>query len=491
MPTGFQVPTSDVESVVGIQFGIFSPEEIVKRSVVEVVSQSTYDGSEPKIGGLFDPRMGVLDNGKTCRSCGQTNHNCPGHFGHYRIARPVYFIQFLPYILNILRCICVRCSKLLIDKSTYKNLALRRGEARWREVLALCSNIHRCGQETEDGCGTLQPNRYVRDGIARIIAEWDELAGDEETKVGDQPAKKKTRQTLEVELVLRLFRQILDEDVDFMGLSRYWCRPEWMICTVLPIPPPQVRPSVVQDNNQRSEDDLTHKLFEIIKANKRLQEQIDKNGTRNMIDEWTNILQYHIATLIDNHIPGVAPSAQRGGRPLKSIQQRIGSKEGRVRYNIQGKRVEQSARSVITGDPNISIAEVGVPMKIAMNLTKPERVTHFNRDKLYKFVQNGSEVFPGAKSIIRADGRMISLKHVNTKEIVLYHGDIVNRHLMDGDIILFNRQPTLHRMSMMGHRVRVLPFNTFRLNVQVVRPYNADFDGDRILSPTGSRSQKL
>ena len=150
-----------------------------------------------------------------------------------------------------------------------------------------------------------------------------------------------------------------------------------------------------------------------------------------------------------------------------------------MRFNIQGKRVEQSARSVITGDPNISIAEVGVPMKIAMNLTRPEQVTKFNRDRLYKYVQNGADVFPGAKSVVRKDGRMISLKHVNTKEIELHYGDTVNRHLMDGDIILFNRQPTLHRMSMMGHRVRVLPYNTFRLNVLVTRPYNADFDGDK------------
>jgi DNA-directed RNA polymerase beta' subunit len=185
---------------------------------------------------------------------------------------------------------------------------------------------------------------------------------------------------------------------------------------------------------------------------------------------------------VDNKIQGVAPSAQRGGRPLKSIQQRIGSKEGRVRYNIQGKRVEQSARTVITPDPNLSIAEVGVPMKIAMNLSRPERVTPYNRDILYKYVQNGADVFPGAKSIIRSDGRMISLKHVNTKEIVLKNGDIVNRHLMDGDVILFNRQPTLHRMSMMGHRVRVLPYNTFRLNVSVCSAYNADFDGDKRLS---------
>jgi DNA-directed RNA polymerase II subunit RPB1 len=470
MPAGFNQPTSETETVVGIQFGIFSPDEIVRRSVVEITSQATYDGNEPKIGGLFDPRMGVLDNGKTCRSCGQTNHGCPGHFGHYRLARPVYFIQFIEKIRNVLRCVCIRCGKLLIDKKSHSRISKRSGESRWKLVLESCGKIHRCGQESEDGCGTLTPHRFVMEGIARIVAEWDVEQEDGSKKVVKQP--------LEVEYVQRIFKQITDEDVDFMGLSRYWCRPDWMICSVLPIPPPQVRPSVVQDNNQRSEDDLTHKLFEIIKANKKLQEQINKNANRNMIDEHTTLLQYHVATLVDNKIPGVAPSAQRGGRPLKSIQQRIGSKEGRVRYNIQGKRVEQSARSVITGDPNISIAEVGVPEKIAINLTRPEKVTKFNIERLYKYVQNGADTFPGAKSIVRKDGRMISLKHVNTKEIVLYKGDTVNRHLMDGDIILFNRQPTLHRMSMMGHRVRVLPYNTFRLNVLVTRPYNADKPGN-------------
>jgi DNA-directed RNA polymerase II subunit RPB1 len=285
-------------------------------------------------------------------------------------------------------------------------------------------------------------------------------------------------QDLEVEYVHRLFRRITDEDVDFMGLSRYWCRPDWMICTVLPIPPPQVRPSVVQDNNQRSEDDLTHKLFEIIKSDKTLQQKIENNASRDVIEVCSNVVQYHIATLVNNQIPGVAPSAQRSGRPLKSIQDRLGSKEGRIRFNIQGKRVEFSARSVITPDPNISIQELGVPIEIASNLTYPERVTPYNRDRLYKLVQNGADTYPGAKTLVRADGRMISLKHVNAKDIVLYNGDIVNRHLLDGDIVLFNRQPTLHKMSMMAHRVKVLPYKTFRLNVLVTRPYNADFDGD-------------
>lgn len=465
MPNGFNQPSSDIESIVGVQFSIFSPEEIERSSVVEITSQTLYEGNEPKIGGLFDPRMGVLDNGKVCRTCGQTNHSCPGHFGHYRLTRPVYYIQFLPMIMNVLKCICIRCSKLRIDKELHKDLLHRKGEARWKEVLKLSSNIKRCGQECEDGCGAPQPDKFTREGIARIVAHYGEL---------------KQQQPLEVEYVHRLFRRITDEDVDFMGLSRYWCRPDWMICTVLRIPPPQVRPSVVQDNNQRSEDDLTHKLFDIIKNDKTLQQKIEGNSNKTVIDMMTNVVQYHIATLVDNEIPGVAPSAQRSGRPLKSIQQRLGGKEGRIRYNIQGKRVEFSARSVITPDPNLSVAEIGVPLEIAMNLTSPERVTPYNVDKLYKLIQNGADKWPGAKTIVRADGRMISLKHVNTKELVLYNGDVVNRHLLDNDILLFNRQPTLHKMSMMGHRVKVLPYKTFRMNVLTTRPYNADFDGDEM-----------
>ena len=474
--------SSEIEPIMGIQFSIFSPDEIERRSVVEITSNNTYEGNEPKIGGLFDPRMGVLENGKQCRSCGQSNNNCPGHFGHYRLGRPVYYIQFLPMILNVLSCVCVSCSKLLVDKELRSSIRLKKGEGRWKELMEASSNISRCGQETEDGCGSRQPDRYKREGIARIVAEWDEVtSANKGTGMGIHHDAMK--QPLEVEYVQRLFRRITDEDVAFMGFNPRWCRPDWMICSVLAIPPPQVRPSVVQENNQRSEDDLTHKLFEIIKTNKMLLAKMDAEGSKankGYIDELVNVLQYHIATLIDNQIPGVAPSAQRGGRPLKSIQQRLGSKEGRIRYNLQGKRVEFSARSVITPDPNISIAELGVPMKIAMNLTVPERVTDFNRDKIYKLIQNGSSKYPGAKTLVRADGRMISLAHVNTKEIVLYNGDMVNRHLMDGDMVLFNRQPTLHRMSMMGHRVRVLPYNTFRLNVSVTAPYNADFDGDEM-----------
>lgn len=490
----FLPSTSESETIVGIQFGIFSPDEIIRRSVVEITNHNTQEG---KIGGLFDPRMGVLENGKNCRSCFQNNHKCQGHWGYYRLARPVYYIQFFKLVLKVLRCCCLKCGKLLIEKNKHLNLLKLKGEARWKQALIACQKISRCGEETEDGCGARQPRNYTEEDICKIYAEWKDMEipvdqelpeGAKETgTIGDAKEGKVTarlvtlRKFLEPEYVHRLLKRITDEDVDFMGFSRYWCRPDWMMCSVLAIPPPQVRPSVLQDNNQRSEDDLTQKLVDIIKTNTLLADKISKNIKKKVIDEWTNVLQYHIATFINNEIPGIAPSAQRSGRPLKSVQQRLGSKEGRIRNNLQGKRVEHSARTVITPDPNLSIKEIGVPIKIASNLTYPERVTVFNIDKLYKLIQNGPDVYPGAKTIVRSsDNRMISLKHISGKDLQLFEGDIVNRHLMDGDYVLFNRQPSLHRMSMMGHQVRVLPYNTFRLNVSVTAPYNADFDGDEM-----------
>jgi DNA-directed RNA polymerase II subunit RPB1 len=145
-----------------------------------------------------------------------------------------------------------------------------------------------------------------------------------------------------------------------------------------------------------------------------------------------------------------------------------------------GKRVDFSARSVITGDPNLSIRQLGVPMKIAMNITKPVRVNERNSDFLLKLVQNGPDVHPGARILQRKNGEQISLRYVDRRSVRLEIGDTVHRHMMDGDAVLFNRQPSLHRMSMMCHIVKIMKKgDTFRMNVGDTAPYNADFDGDR------------
>ena len=185
--------------------------------------------------------------------------------------------------------------------------------------------------------------------------------------------------------------------------------------------------------------------------------------------------------MIDNKIPGVAAVAQRSGRPLKAIKDRLNGKGGRVRGNLMGKRVDFSARSVITPDPNLSIEELGIPLKIAKNLTKPIIVNDKNKNYLKTLILNGPDIYPGAKIYEKSNGDCISLRYVDRESIELENGARVHRHILDGDSVLFNRQPTLHRMSMMCHKAKIMhKGDTFRMNVADTKPYNADFDGDEM-----------
>ncbi|EDO14315.1 hypothetical protein Kpol_162p1, partial [Vanderwaltozyma polyspora DSM 70294] len=169
------------------------------------------------------------------------------------------------------------------------------------------------------------------------------------------------------------------------------------------------------------------------------------------------------------------------GRPVKSIRARLKGKEGRIRGNLMGKRVDFSARTVISGDPNLELDQVGVPKSIAKTLTYPEVVTPYNIDRLTQLVRNGPNEHPGAKYVIRDNGDRIDLRYSKRAgDIQLQYGWKVERHIMDNDPVLFNRQPSLHKMSMMAHRVKVMPYSTFRLNLSVTSPYNADFDGDEM-----------
>ena len=462
----------ETKNVVGVQFSIMSPEEIRKRSVVEVTKHETYDKDIPIIKGLFDIRMGTTDMDKVCGTCGQGNIDCPGHFGHIDLARPVYHYQFLPILHKVLKCVCMQCSKLLVNKESPKiqDLMKKSNKTRWNSIYELSQKVSRCGQETEDGCGAKQPDKIKLEGMDGIYAVWNKL------DVSDKSMK---TQHLSVEQVKSILEKISDEDINIMGFSDIWCRPEWMICSVFPIPPPAVRPSVKQDDSQRMDDDLTHKLCDIIKCNNVLKQKLQNNSRIEVINDWTKVLQYHISTMVDNELPGVAQSVHRSGRALKAIRQRLKGKDGRIRNNLMGKRVDFSGRSVITPDPNIELDELGVPYSIAMNLTYPEIVNNYNKDKLIGLLNNGYDKYPSIK-MIEQDGIKKTITEKNILDIEIRNGDIVHRHLMNGDFVLFNRQPSLHKMSMMGHRVRVMKGNTFRLNVSVTPPYNADFDGDEM-----------
>ena len=460
--------------ITGVQFSIMGPDEIRGRSVVEVTKHETYEKDVPVIKGLFDIRMGTTEMNKICGTCGQNNVLCPGHFGHIELARPIFHYHFIGMIVKILNCVCLQCSSILVDKNSpqIKELMKKCNKLRWNEIVAISKKINRCGQITGCGCGAKQPERIKTDGMDGIFATWKNLDDIEDNEM-------KTQQ-LTAEHVKEIFEKITDEDCNVLGFNHLWSRPEWLICSVFPVCPPAVRPSVKQNNSQRMDDDLTHKLCDIVKCNNTLKSKIENNSRIDVINDWTKVLQYHVATFVDNDLPGTAQAVHRSGRSLKAIRSRLKGKEGRIRNNLMGKRVDYSGRSVITPDPNIELDHLGVPFKIAMNLTYPEIVNDFNKEKLNGLLENGIDKYPGIKLIQKINNTKITITKFNKNDIILENGDIVHRHLLDGDWVLFNRQPSLHKMSMMAHRVKVMKGNTFRLNISVTPPYNADFDGDEM-----------
>uniref|UniRef100_UPI00358E2B84 DNA-directed RNA polymerase II subunit RPB1 isoform X2 n=1 Tax=Myxine glutinosa TaxID=7769 RepID=UPI00358E2B84 len=481
-----------------VQFGILSPEEIKRMSVTEggMRYPETTEGGKPKLGGLMDPRQGAIERTSRCQTCAGNMTECPGHFGHIELIKPVFHVGFLNKTIKILRCVCFFCSKLLVDTSNPKIrdiLSKSKGQLRKRltNVYELCKGKNICegGEEVDSrfdsetlregedeghkkshgGCGRYQP-RIRRTGL-ELVAEWKHVNEDSQEK----------KLFVSAERVYEIFKRITAEECTILGMDNRYARPEWMIVTVLPVPPLAVRPAVVMQGAARNQDDLTHKLADIVKVNNQLRRNEQNGAAAHIIAEDVKLLQFHVATLVDNEMPGLPRAMQKSGRPLKSLKQRLKGKEGRVRGNLMGKRVDFSARTVITPDPNLQIDQVGVPRSIAANMTFAEIVTPFNIDRMQELVRRGNNQYPGAKYIIRDNGERVDLRfHPKPSDLHLQIGYKVERHMCDGDIVIFNRQPTLHKMSMMGHRVRILPWSTFRLNLSVTTPYNADFDGDEM-----------
>ena len=458
--------------IIGIQFSIQSPEEIRKSSVVKIESRDTYINNKPVIGGMFDPRMGVLESGLLCPTDGLNHIETPGYFGHIDLAKPVFYIQYFNQVMKILRCVCLKCSSLMIDKEKHKYVLELPMKQRWDIVSSIAMKKDKDKICDKEGCGCNQPKKIKKEDFATIVAEWDSKLDDDNENY-----------TLNItpEIALKILKRITDDDIIFMGYHPLFSRPEWMICQVLAVPPPCVRPSIKHDSQQRSEDDLSYIIMSILKVNEDIKKKLQVEHRANVIEDCRSVLQYYCAALVNNKIPGVDSAAQRSGRAFKSITDRLNGKTGRVRGNLMGKRVDFSARSVISGDPNLSIRQLGVPIKIAKNITYPIKVNKRNMSYLSKLVRNGPDVYPGANILHKKNGNNISLKYIDRDSIQLQEGDIVHRHVMDGDPVLFNRQPTLHRMSMMCHIVKVLKKgNTFRMNVADTKPYNADFDGDEM-----------
>ena len=453
-----------------ISFGMISPQDLRKQSVVEIQTPDTYDeDGAPITAGLMDGRLGTLEPRQRCKTCGNTAIRCPGHFGHIELAVPIVHIEFTKIIHDLLKSTCRNCGRILLADEKAKKVRAR--IERYKELLGTIPDVvyKTIMQEIKaKQCPYCATNQYkiTFEKPTKFI---------EQTEAGSEP--------LTPSMIRERLERISNEDLEILGFNPEAARPEWMVLQVLPVPPVYVRPSITLESGIRSEDDLTHKLVDIIRINQRLKENMEAGAPTLIIQDLSELLQYHVTTYFNNEASGIPPARHRSGRALKTLSQRLKGKEGRFRSNLSGKRVDFSARTVISPDPNLDISEVGVPSDVAMRLSVPEKITAWNIEEMKKLVINGPEKYPGALYIIRPDGKRIRLEFVVDREKIaeaVEPGFVVERHLKNGDIAIFNRQPSLHRMSIMAHYVRVLPYKTFRLHLCVCPPYNADFDGDEM-----------
>jgi len=458
--------------VKSIQFGFLSPEEISLMSVCNINNSRV---TQPPTGTVYDERMGPANSRGICATCNEDLRVCPGHFGHIDLAVPIIHPMYIKFIVTILNCVCLKCSQLKLSREEIDleiNVLEHDRFIRYIDKLNIivkkCNSVAYCTE-----CN--YPHPEVKEAEGFIEKVYDSLDKKEE--------KKKSR--IEVDELRNILMKISIEDLQTMGFNpqtrtlmkhgtilekKYTFRPEWLILTKLPVIPPMSRPPD-NEGDMRSDDDLTTSYTDIIKYNERLKEP--------GLDEVTKagllvFLQKHIAGLFDNSNGEITRSS---GKVAKGIKERICGKNGHIRGKLTGKRVDCSARSVISADPSLRLNQLGVPEEIASSLSFPEKITSRNLKEMTFLLEQGKI------NTIKRNGNDIILVNTALKAgriLKLKYGDIVYRQLQDDDTIVFNRQPSLHRGSMMAHKVKILPGKTFRLNLSVTKPYNADFDGDEM-----------
>ncbi|CCH58170.1 hypothetical protein TBLA_0A03720 [Henningerozyma blattae CBS 6284] len=514
-----EVVTSEIpKKISGLEFSALSAADIVAQSEVAITTRDLYDlehGRAPKKSGALDQRMGVSSSNLECETCHGNLASCHGHFGHIKLALPVFHVGYFKATIQILQAICKSCAAVLLsdeDKRNFLSELRRPGIDNLKRMGILKKILDQCKKQRRClHCGGL--NGVVKKAAAgggsaslKIIhdtfrwvgkkqtPEKDSWVGDWQEVLSHNPELerfvKRAMDDLNPLKTLNLFKQIKPEDCELLGIdsTSKSGRPETYIWRYLPAPPVCIRPSVMmQDSPASNEDDLTVKLTEVVWTSSLIKAGLEKGiSINNMMEHW-DYLQLSVAMYInsDSVNPLLMPGASTGNKvkPIRGFCQRLKGKQGRFRGNLSGKRVDFSGRTVISPDPNLSIDEVAVPDRVAKVLTFPERVTRYNKRKLQALVLNGPNVHPGANYLLKKDEEARrNLRYGDKVKLAknLQIGDVVERHLEDGDVVLFNRQPSLHRLSILSHYAKIRPWRTFRLNECVCTPYNADFDGDEM-----------
>jgi DNA-directed RNA polymerase III subunit RPC1 len=506
-----------------------SNQDIVNQAVLEVSDRNVYDLTPAAdntraltANGPMDIHMGISSKTGKCGTCGEGLDKCNGHFGHIKLALPAFHVGYLKHIIEVLNCICKDCSRVLLDEVERRRYlrsmrrpdmdTLRRSavskrildDCRKKKTCPYCNALQGTVRKVPGHPLKIIHNRY--DAYNRSTAKTKKApAGKIEFDQSFETAKaanpeldkhlKKAADDMHPLRTLNLFKKISPEDCELLAMIPEDARPEMLIWEYMPVPPVALRPSVMQEGGA-TEDDVTNKIGDICQISSIIRAGLARGFPLQILMEQWDFLQLQIAMYINSDAPGLKQQGLQ--KTMRGFSQRLKGKGGRFRQNLSGKRVDFSGRTVIGPDPNLSIDEVAVPQRIAKNLTYPEKVTRYNIEKLRKLILNGANKYPGANYILKDDAdktptrerTKISLaaltKHDKRGERLkipaekLRIGDIVERHIEDGDIVLFNRQPSLHKLSILSHRAKVRPWRTFRLNECACNPYNADFDGDEM-----------
>jgi DNA-directed RNA polymerase beta' subunit len=455
---------TEVKEIDEIDFGILSAEEILRMSVAEInknrltSSNKTKEGME---GSLYDPRMGPMESKQVCITCNIRTKDCPGHFGHINLNIKIVHPLFYRMVLSFLKCVCIQCSKLLITEDHLKlwNFHRFKGEQRFSQILTKIIKIRFC-----INCSISQPKYTLITQEGSFIATY---------KVNNSVDKIK----LSTEEIYNIFSKITDDDIRLLGFEPSKTRPVNLVLTVLPVIPPRARPFVVTDNI--SDDDITLTYSELIKVNNNLKSD---NISESKRQKYIDTLIFRLKTLFDN---SAGRSKHTNSRPLKGFKERLCGKGGLIRGNLLGKRNDFSARTVIGPDPTLRLNEIAVPNEICEIESFPEIVNKWNLKKLQQLVWEGKINLIDKKCDNKQSLKQIRRIHVKyilksddeslrKKLCTLRIGDIAHRQLIDGDVVLLNRQPSLHGGSMLAKRIIRRPGKTIRMNLATTSSFNAD-----------------
>uniref|UniRef100_A0A8C2GKK3 DNA-directed RNA polymerase subunit n=1 Tax=Cyprinus carpio TaxID=7962 RepID=A0A8C2GKK3_CYPCA len=497
--------TDVAKKISHICFGMKSAEQMRQQAHIQVVSKNLYSqdtSHTPLQYGVLDHRMGTSEKDRPCETCGKNLADCLGHYGYLDLELPCFHVGYFKAIIGILQMICKTCSHILLTKEERLQFLdyLRRPGLAYLQKRGLKKKISdKCRKKTTcvhcsafngpvKKCGLLKiihekykTTKKVVDPMVSDFLQSFDIAIEHNKEV--ESLLTRAQENLNPLVALNLFRRIPNEDVPLLLMNPESGKPADLILTRLLVPPLCIRPSVVSDlKSGTNEDDLTMKLTEIIFLNDVIKKHRMTGAKTQMIMEDWDFLQLQCALYINSELSGI-PLNMAPKKWTRGFVQRLKGKQGRFRGNLSGKRVDFSGRTVISPDPNLRIDEVAVPVHVAKILTYPEKVNKANIELMRKLVRNGPDLHPGANFIQQRHMQMKRfLKYGNREKMAqeLKYGDVVERHMIDGDIVLFNRQPSLHKLSIMAHIACVKPHRTFRFNECVCTPYNADFDGDEM-----------